>query len=276
MIWNFLHHYASAIQLRANLLVAVKRARSKGDHVPKGIFRSVWKEPHNQEEYIWLLRFVSNQNEVTLLDIGGNSGYWAQRFLDYYPKARVTAFEPVPEMYEKYVNRFSGNAAVKVFNTALGEATEQRDINVAEGYGLTSFNTYSEQLGDRNQQFTKQVPVQVSRLDDFKSKIEFQDVVPVIIKVDVQGFETKVLRGGKEVFDHADVIILECSFVNEYKGEKPTFGELASILRELDLHPVQFGVFDRTRGPIAYERNVLFVKSKYFSSVWNQTSEQKQ
>lgn len=274
MIWKILHHYASAIGLRAHLLTAVQRAKHQGNILPKGIFPSVWKEPHNQEEYIWLLRFISNQREVRLLDIGGNSGYWAQRFIDYYPKTNIVAFEPVPEMYEQYVNRFSGNPSVAVYNTALGEVAEQRDINVAEGYGLTSFNVYGDQLKDKNQHFKKQVAVQVSRLDDFESKIDFQDARPVIIKVDVQGFETKVLRGGKSVFNHADVIILECSFVNEFKGQKPTFGELTALLRELDLHPVQFGVFDRTRGPIAYERNVLFVKSKYFSSVWNQTPNQ--
>lgn len=268
-MWAAILKYGAAIHLRASLLLEINNARKSGSIIPSAIKRRIWKEPHNHEEYIWLLRFVSNKEEVRLIDIGGNSGYWAEEFMQYYPKTRAFAFEPVDEMFEQYVARFKKNTNVKVFHTALGDLVEQKEINVAKGYGLTSFNTYDTNLEDRNVNFEKKLTVSVDKLDNYISRIDFFENLITVIKVDVQGFETKVIRGGLEVFSKADVVVIECSFVNEFKGERPTFGDLVTLLRELDLHPIQFGVFDRTRGPIAYERNVLFVRSKYFVKIWH-------
>lgn len=270
MTKHFLNHIARAIQLRTSLYKEIRYAKKHRNKVPSGIIKKIWRDPHIHEEYIWLLRFIGTDEQVTLIDIGGNSGYWAEEFLRYYPKADVFAFEPVQEMYDQYANRFAGKKNISVYPTALGDTIEQRNINVAHGYGLTSFNTYSENLEERNQNFIKQLSVPIDRLDNYSSKINFSGSEKMIIKVDVQGFESKVVRGGLNIFKNADLAVIECSFINEFKGEMPTFGELVSMLRELDLHPVRFGVFDRKKGPIAYERNVLFVRSNNFSKVWDQ------
>lgn len=39
----------------------------------------------------------------------------------------------------------------------------------------------------------------------------------------------------------------------------PPFDELVSIFIDLDLHP---------KGPIGYERNVLFIRKGYFDKIW--------
>jgi len=269
MNWSILYRYARAIKLRAELFLQLAKSNKEGFKLPKGLRSRIWKEPHNHEEYIWLLRFFPVTDRIRLIDIGGNSGYWSEDFMQYYSQTRTYAFEPVNEMFEQYKARFSHNPDVNVFHTALGETVEQKRINVAKGYGLTSFNTYSESLADRNSNFEKQINVSVDRLDNFIVKIDFNDDRKTIIKVDVQGFETKVVIGGMEVFSYADAVIMECSFVNEFKEELPTFGDLVTLLRKVDLHPIQFGIFDYSRARIAYERNVLFVKSKYFSKIWN-------
>ena len=106
-------------------------------------------------------------------------------------------------------------------------------------------------------------------MDSYIDLIKWTHDQITVIKVDVQGFESKVLRGGTEVFSKADIVIVECSFINEYKDEPPTFGELTSVLRTMDLHPIQFGVFDKVRTSIAYERNVLFIKSHLFGNIWS-------
>lgn len=269
MIWSFLHHWSAAIQLRASLYIEARRARKEHCILPDGINRKIWKEPHHLEEFIWLLRFVPNTEDVTLIDIGGNSGYWAEEFMRFYPKTISFGFEPVEDMFNLYTQRFSENKNVTVFHTALGDTIEEKVINVAKDYGLTSFNTYSHDLNERNVNFNRQLTVSVNQLNNYISNIPFSDSRKTIIKVDVQGFEVNVVRGGLNVFEKADVVIMECSFINEYKLQLPTFGELVHLFRQVGLHPVRFGVFDRTKGPIAYERNVLFIKEKYFKRIWN-------
>lgn len=268
MISSFIHHYASAIQLRTSLYMEVLRAKRFGNKLPVGINRKIMKEPQTHEEFIWLLRFIPTNADVNIIDIGGNSGYWAEEIMSYYVSSKVYGFEPVQEMYDQYKARFQFRSNVNIYNSALGDTVEEKLINVARTYHLTSFKTYSNDLEEKNENFTRQISVSIDKLDSYFSEFEFSDARKTIVKIDVQGYETYVIKGGLKVMDKADVAIIECSFINEYKNQLPTFGELVTILRELDLHPVCYGVWDRTRGPIAYERNVLFIKSKYFSSIW--------
>jgi len=269
MMIKFWDHWSNAIQVRTTLWKEINRVRKSGKNVPSDIRKLIWNTPQNQEEFIWLLRFIDPSEDITLVDIGGNSGYWAEDFLHYFPKAKINAFEPVPEMFKQYKKRFEKNAHVAAYNVALGDEMERREINVAKDYGLTSFHTYSEELKDMNTQFKERIDVAIDLLDNYNSQIDISMDSKLIMKVDVQGFESKVLKGGKKVFGRADMIILECSFVNEFANELPTFGELVSELRPLDLHPIDFGLFDRKASSSAFERNVLFVKSKYFERIWN-------
>lgn len=232
------------------------------DHVKKRI----WKIPHVEEEFIWLLRFIPSHEEITLIDIGGNSGYWAEEFLQFYPNSKVYGFEPILEMFQEYQNRFSGNSAVHIYNTALGSEDTEAVMNTSMGHYLSSFHEYDASLKDKNVNFINKEKVVIKKLDNFYPGIEFMN--KTVVKIDVQGFEAHVVKGGLKVIEKADLIILECSFVEEYQGQLPTFGEIVPIFRNLGLHPICFGVFDKTRGPIAYERNVLFVKKKYFNQIW--------
>jgi len=53
----------------------------------------------------------------------------------------------------------------------------------------------------------------------------------ILLKVDVQGFEMNVLLGGKRTLSKIDVIIIETSFVELYKGQ-PLFHEVHEFLRK--------------------------------------------
>jgi hypothetical protein len=46
-----------------------------------------------------------------------------------------------------------------------------------------------------------------------------------LIKIDVQGYEMQVLKGGERVIQSADVIIIETTFVPLYK-DQPLFADI--------------------------------------------------
>lgn len=262
-------HYVRSLHFRLSLMSEAKSARLHGHVLPRDIRKRILKEPHHQEEHIWLLRFIPKGARLIILDIGGNSGYWAESILAYFPESFVFGFEPVSEMFSAYRKRFEHNPRVKVFNTAIGDRNEFMMINIDQGYSLASFYTYAEGLEHLNQYFLKQERVKVSLLDEFEPHFSEIQADYRVIKVDVQGFESKVVKGGIKVFEKADAVIVECSFINEFEGQMPSFGEIVTSLSTVDLHPVQFGIFDTTRSSIAYERNVLFIKRKWFDFVWD-------
>ena len=264
-------HYSSAFMLRFKLWLEINKAKREGFKFNFNIIQKMWREPGNHEEYIWLTRFISNSNKVVLLDIGGNSGYWNEMFRAYYPDTVSIGFEPVKAMFDQYRLRFKDNKDVEIINTALGSENKTMEINVARDYGLTSFLKYDDFLDNKNSNFVQKETVQVSRLDNYYDHIRTikGNDKPLIVKIDVQGFEVEVLKGASNVLSLIDIAIIECSFVNEFKDNKPTFASLAAIMKEYDLYPIQFGNFNYHISPIAYERNVLFLNEKHLNKVWN-------
>ena len=84
------------------------------------------KEPQTHEEFIWLLRFIPTNADVNIIDIGGNSGYWAEEIMSYYVSSKVYGFEPVQEMYDQYKARFQFRNNVNIYNSALGDTVEEK------------------------------------------------------------------------------------------------------------------------------------------------------
>ena len=70
---------------------------------------------------------------------------------------------------------------------------------------------------------SKPISITVERLDTIADKLTIID--SLLIKVDVQGYEDKVLRGGEKTIKRAKVIILETSFEELYKSQ-PLFNDI--------------------------------------------------
>jgi len=61
------------------------------------------------------------------------------------------------------------------------------------------------------------ISVPVTRLDNVLA--EPAPARPCLLKIDVQGYEFEVLRGGEQVLQGVDEVFLECSFVELYTGQ---------------------------------------------------------
>ena len=69
--------------------------------------------------------------------------------------------------------------------------------------------------------------VSIERLNDFSEKMVIKH--PLLVKVDVQGFEDQVLEGGMDVISNAAVIIIETSYCKLYENQ-PLFNNIYSYL----------------------------------------------
>lgn len=143
-----------------------------------------------------LFRALSNPARASL-DIGANEGLYAM-YLCRFAKS-LTCFEPLPWMVEQLQKKFSGTGNVKINHCALGSRTETAVIKIPvtkdKQYDTRSslVGGFSEQLIDGSGVVSvKELPVSVKRLDDF----QLRDIG--FIKIDVEGFELEVLKGGRE------------------------------------------------------------------------------
>jgi len=168
-----------------------------------------------EREFRWLKEY----NFASILDIGANEGQFADKIRLLFPHARIYAFEPLPSVFEKLKNNFREDAKFAAYNLGLGNESGILELNANEYSPSSSFLNLADAHTSNFEEAveTKKINVTVERLDDISAIKEI--VLPLLIKVDVQGFEDMVIEGGKNTFKKASVVICELSFVELYKGQ---------------------------------------------------------
>lgn len=168
----------------------------------------------------------------TVLDIGANTGKTAREFRTLFPKAHILSFEPLPGCFAKLEESMKGDPSFKAWNIALGDARGETTIEESSFHPSSSLlrmtdlhkRLYPKSAGSITR------TVRIERLDDV---LKGESLEPgIFVKMDVQGFEDKVIRGGTETLKKASAIQVETSFVQLYEGQ-PLFSDIHDLLSSL-------------------------------------------
>lgn len=168
----------------------------------------------------------------TVLDVGGNIGRFSKTIEHLLPEARIIAFEPLPSCFAQMNELMESCSKYQGLNIGLGD--EETTIEMAQNAHSpsSSFLELDDMHKSAFPYATKSgtAQVRVRRLDDVANELK---ITPnTMIKVDVQGFEDKVIAGGLKTFSDAKVLLLELSFQHLYQGQ-PLFDDVYSTLRDL-------------------------------------------
>ena len=257
-LFRCVEHYSHAVEFRAQLLIEVWRARQAGSKLSFRFIARLLRQPSKVDEIVNVLRFFKTEEEFTIIDVGGNTGFWAAAFIDVFPKASVVAFEPVAQCYEEYTRRLGGHPQVTIYNHGISSVSRDAVMHIASASGN---NTLME-LGDLHKslgiKFVGSEDVKLVALDDHYEEVA--DSRKILLKIDVQGHEVEVLRGAGRILPLCDVVVIECCFAEQYRNTAPSFSEVVRILSQHDLHPIILRDYGRQLGPIACERDVVFAR----------------
>jgi FkbM family methyltransferase len=180
---------------------------------------------YEQEELDVLFSFLEPLHDVFRagigLDIGANIGNHSLYFSNIFDE--VYCFEPNPSIFYLLEFNVSFRKKIKAFNIGLGDKKGTfRLSEVPDNMGESAIVT--DQLGadaDANC-----VDVEIDRLDN----LDYRDKGLCFIKMDVEGFEPKVLQGGlRTITKHWPLIVLEQHESDFKEGDS----ESISILRDL-------------------------------------------
>ena len=162
--------------------------------------------------------WLKNKNIETVLDIGANTGQFAQRIHEIIPSAKICSFEPIKGCYAELLQNTS-EINVKAFNFALGDTDEQVEINVSKHSPSSSLLEMADLHKDvfAGTDYAQKETITVKRLDDIAA--ELGSLGRYLVKIDVQGFEDRVIKGGMETLRKADLILIETSFQELYQGQ---------------------------------------------------------
>jgi FkbM family methyltransferase len=204
----------------------------------KSLFRSIGLDIHKlstppplskDNRYQWLRELEI----ATVLDIGANIGQAAKEFSEIFPDAAIISFEPLKECYETLCKLSNTIPKFKAYNLALGDF-QGKEVIYRNNYSLSSSILRMELLHETAFPFTSQTTeeiITVEKLDAIAPSLDLK--MNLLIKIDVQGFEDKVIMGGIETLKRATVIITEVSFYPLYKGQL-LFDGIYDLLKALD------------------------------------------
>jgi FkbM family methyltransferase len=168
----------------------------------------------------------------TILDIGANDGYWSTEMRALFPKAQIYAFEPLQDCFNRSKERFVNDKKFHIFQVGLGDTEMEAPIERSSFHPSSSMLRMSalhKELYPKSADSNRET-ITLRRLDSFEKEITLEP--DVLIKMDVQGFEDKVIAGGQNIIRKASVVIIETAFMPLYEAQ-PLFGDIHDLMRGL-------------------------------------------
>ena len=174
-------------------------------------------------------------------DIGCNRGQSIESLLLFNKSCQIIAFEPNPITFEKARTKYQGNSRIAIHNVGLSAERSRRTLFIPKYRAtyfdeLASFDCASARSwfsGDRLIGFDDRLvslaefSSEVTTLDDFA-------LSPAFIKIDVQGYETKVLQGAWSTISRVKPVLL-------IENDEPSSAEAVSgLLRSIGYRPHRF------------------------------------
>jgi FkbM family methyltransferase len=168
----------------------------------------------------------------TILDIGANTGQFAQAISTIFPNAIIYSFEPLSDCYKELVKKFESHQNFQALNIALSNKTETTQIyrnQYSPSSSLLPISNIHKDIFPQTCSESVEV-IETICLDDIAKDLRIDD--PVLIKIDVQGFEDRVIAGGINLISRAKLIIIEMSMEALYEGQ-PLFDDIYQTLTKL-------------------------------------------
>ena len=183
----------------------------------------------------------------TLIDIGANKGQFSVMAQRLFPTLEIHAFEPLERARAIYKSVLGASA--RVYPMALGSAVGEATFFVTTRADSSSLlQPASGQERAYGVGTNTSILIPVARLSDVIHIAALKR--PILMKIDVQGGELDVLRGGEGDLRFIDMIYCEASFVELYRGQ-PLAAEIIAYLaaRHFDLRGVFNLSLTREFGP---------------------------
>lgn len=161
-----------------------------------------------------------------VLDVGSNIGFYLLNFSwRALPNGRVFGFEPHPVTYRKLLTNLSAgvNTNISVNHLAMGDTT-----GFVEPYVVRESNLGMNRVKVTSAQNDNRVPL--TTLDIFVNEKGLTKVD--LIKIDVEGFEEKVLQGALQTIRrHRPVIHIEIDDEN-LRAQSSSPGAIINLLND--------------------------------------------
>lgn len=208
------------------------------ERITKNIFQGfgilIRKYNPATSEELRRIKLLEHYNIDLVFDIGANKGQYAMGIMDAGYKGRIVSFEPLSSAYG-----IIGKESIKYSNwslaprCAIGSKKEEIEINIsANSVSSTLLNMLDSHIeGAPESRIIGKEKVHVFSLDEIGPGFT-SNSKNIFLKIDVQGFEQEVLKGGEQMIAQAKGIEMEISLIPLYEGQTWLLPEVLSFMKE--------------------------------------------
>jgi FkbM family methyltransferase len=182
-------------------------------------------------------KLFESQRIDTVWDVGANRGQFyrlLRKGMGF--KGTILSFEPLSELHKLLAEKSKNDRNWHVFPFALGEKQEQLAINIMKANDMSSFlmpdQDHTDRFRDSNTPIKTEL-VNIKCLDDiFEELRERYHIERSYLKMDTQGYDLNVVKGGKKVISNFVGLQTEASVLPVYK-EMPDYRKAIHFMNEI-------------------------------------------
>ena len=191
----------------------------------------------------------------TIIDIGANVGDWSRMAYQVFPSARFFMIDGNPDNEPSLRNSASGFGQNSEYSMMVLGPEEKDSVTF---YRLGTGSSVLPELMPFDRSQESQVTLPMHTLDGFMRSRQYDS--PVLLKLDVQGFELQVLLGGTATLSRAEVVIMETSLL-PYNLNAPIFADVIAFMAEREFVAYDFcGQARRQTDFALFQTDVVFTR----------------
>lgn len=205
-------------------------------------------------------RLLNHFGITKILDVGANTGQYAQETRKIKFSGEIISFEPINSVFEILKENLKNDPKSIVNNFALGDKSETKTINIAKNLASSSFfsrTKYFEEIASQTDYISEE-QVEIKTLDSIFNSICNDDDV-IFLKLDTQGYEKNILNGAKESLKKIKGIQIELALKPTYQ-DAPNFKEIFKILEDagFTLYSLEEGFENEKTGQLIEVDGIFF------------------
>jgi FkbM family methyltransferase len=202
-------------------------------------------EAHERE---FLNRFLRPGD--VFVDVGANIGLFTLIAAERVgPKGKVLAFEPAAKTFGRLVDNVGLNklSNVECFRLALSDSRGHLQLTASKD-GYDAWNSLAKvALGELRETEL----VEVIEWDQFAGSRDLSGGSVTMMKIDVEGWESRVLEGGKEFFIGSDAPVLQVEFTDD--AAEAAGSSCHALYERLQNYGYEMFVYDAGKGRLVRE-----------------------
>jgi FkbM family methyltransferase len=174
----------------------------------------------------------------TVIDCGANEGQFARAISRVFPDAALYCFEPLQQPFETLsLWAATQRGRVRCFQVALGEQNGEALMHSHTEHSPSSSLLATTELEEATFPQTRaqaDISVLVTTLDDALAGSIHEMKPQILLKLDVQGYEDRVLRGATRILPRVDACMLEVDVDPLYVAQA-AFKDIVALLDQFGL-----------------------------------------